>query len=282
MKLEANRESARAGRLYPSVILHGGHAEERQAAALELARTLLCGEAPEERPCGSCRHCRRILWPGESADTFHPDFMVLERDLRTSTSVDATKGLLQAAQLAPFEARGQVFIVADAASLSVEASNVLLKVLEEPRESAPRHFFLLAPSQFDLLPTLRSRSLALYLGAAPRPEEEQVAPIAEAFAGAVGAWMESGAAVYLQAAAGALLAGTSWDDPRAGRPWSLASAAVLAAAERPDLPAGPLLALAEGLLEAPPMRLRGIPAERILEGLVSRHLALSAGPRIAS
>jgi hypothetical protein len=34
------------------------------------------------------------------------------------------------------------------------------------------------------------------------------------------------------------------------------------------------LALAEALLEGPAMRLRGIAAERILEGLVARHLAL--------
>jgi hypothetical protein len=34
------------------------------------------------------------------------------------------------------------------------------------------------------------------------------------------------------------------------------------------------LALAEALLEAPAWRLRGIAAERILEGLVSRHLAV--------
>jgi hypothetical protein len=35
---------------------------------------------------------------------------------------------------------------------------------------------------------------------------------------------------------------------------------------------GARLALAEALLEAPAWRLRGITAERILEGLVSRHL----------
>lgn len=33
------------------------------------------------------------------------------------------------------------------------------------------------------------------------------------------------------------------------------------------------LALAEELLAAPALRVRGIPAERILEGLVARHLA---------
>jgi hypothetical protein len=34
-----------------------------------------------------------------------------------------------------------------------------------------------------------------------------------------------------------------------------------------------LLALAEDLLGAPLLRLRGVAAERILEGLVARHLA---------
>jgi hypothetical protein len=37
------------------------------------------------------------------------------------------------------------------------------------------------------------------------------------------------------------------------------------------------LALAEALLGAPAMRLRGIAAERILEGLVARHLAPGTG-----
>ncbi|MEM7052706.1 MAG: hypothetical protein AAF604_23785 [Acidobacteriota bacterium] len=273
-------ETARQGRLYPAVILHGGQEQERREASLKLARAVLCERSPEERPCGNCRHCRRLDWPdGDGA--FHPDFQVLERDLRATTSVEATKGLLRAAQVAPFEARGQVFVVAQAETLSAEASNALLKVLEEPRESAPRHFLLLAPSQFDLLPTLRSRSLAVYLGAGQRPSAEEVEPVASAFAAAVGAWQKSGSAVYLLAAAGALAGAGKWDDPRAGRPWAVAASAVTEAARRPELPARPLLALAEALIDAPPLRLRGIPADRILEGLVSRCLGKSAGAGIA-
>ena len=75
------------------------------------------------------------------------------------------KSLLHEAQLSPFEARGQVFVVANAESLIGGAADTLLKAMEEPYETAPRNFLLLAPSQFDLLPTLRSRSLSLYLGA---------------------------------------------------------------------------------------------------------------------
>ena len=169
MRLEAALDMARRERLYPSLILHGADLERRLDAAVRLARAVLCAAGPTERPCGRCQHCRRLAWPPAEGDSFHPDLQVLERDRTTVTSVEATKQFLRGAQVAPFEARGQAFIIASAESLSGEAANALLKTLEEPPDRAPRHFFLLAPSQFDLLPTLRSRSMEIFLGAAERP-----------------------------------------------------------------------------------------------------------------
>jgi hypothetical protein len=275
-------EMARQGRLYPSVILHGGDAAARRGTALELARALLCEAIPAARPCGVCRHCRRIRWPGEGGGdgAFHPDFLILQRDLKTVTSVDAARELLRAAQVSPFEARGQVFVVASAESLSGEAANALLKVLEEPPRSAPRHFFLLAPSRLDLLPTLRSRSLSLFLGPAEPLDPATVARLTAGFGSALARYRETGAAIYLLAAAEALAhsgerAG-GWEDPRSGAPWGLAAAAVVRALkETPDEVSirRSLLALAEDLLGAVPLRLRGVTPERILEGLVCRHLA---------
>lgn len=281
MNLPAALSSARQGRLYPSVILDGGGAEARRDAALTLARALLCEAAPENRPCGVCRHCRRIVWPGtdggKGGETgFHPDFQVLERDLKASTSVDATREMLRTAQVSPFEARGQVFVVASAESLTGEAANALLKSLEEPHVSAPRNFFLLAPSRLDLLPTLRSRSLAVFLGAAEPVDPAAVEPLAKAFTAAVAAYSASRSPVYLLSAAAALAGAGGWEDPRSGRPWAVAAAAVLRSLDAPEGGDGSSrsarLALAEALLEAPAWRLRGIAAERILEGLVSRHL----------
>ena len=279
MNLEAALDVARQGRLYPSVILHGRGPEARQEAALTLSRALLCEAAPEARPCGVCRHCRRIVWPSGSsgeAEAFHPDFQVLERDLKTSTSVDATREMLRTAQVSPFEARGQVFVVAAAETLSGEAANALLKNLEEPYTSAPRNFFLLAPSRLDLLPTLRSRSLAVFLGAAETAQEADVEPVAQAFAGALSGWFSTGSAIHLLAAAEALGRAGGWEDPRASRPWAVAAAAVLRSLQGVEEGAPSrraLLALAEDLLGAPLLRLRGVGAERILEGLVARHLA---------
>ncbi len=288
MNLPAALGSARQGSLYPAVILDGGDAAARQAAALTLARALLCEAPAAERPCGVCRHCRRIVWPDAAEGTqFHPDFVVLERDLKASTSVDATRNMLRTAQVSPFEARGQVFVVASAESLTGEAANALLKSLEEPHVSAPRNFFLLAPSRLDLLPTLRSRSLAVFLGAAEALDPAVVEPLARSFGAAVAAWEASRSPIYLLSAAAALAGAGGWEDPRSGRPWGIAASAVLrslAPAGTSAAPADPAgeppagrrarLALAEALLEGPSMRLRGIAAERILEGLVARHLAL--------
>ncbi|HVR97528.1 MAG TPA: hypothetical protein VMW27_13000 [Thermoanaerobaculia bacterium] len=277
MNLASARDSARQGQLYPSVILHGADAAARRAAGLDLARTLLCEAPPEQRPCGVCRHCRRIAAPGEDLESapFHPDFQVLERDTKTSTSVEATRALLRTAQVSPFEARGQVFLITSAESLTGEAANALLKTLEEPPVSAARNFFLLAPSRLDLLPTLRSRSLSVFLGPADAVDPESVEPLARGFAAALDAWAASGAPIYLLSAADALSKAGGWEDPRAGRPWGLAAAAVLRSLElAPGAGARRgRLALAEALLEGPALRLRGINAERILEGLVARHLA---------
>ena len=114
-----------------------------------------------------------------SFDTFSHKRGVLERDLKTSTSVEGTKAFLQLAQMSPFEARGQVFVIASAESLTGEAANALLKTLEEPPSRTPRNFILLTPSQLDLLPTIRSRSLPVYLGAGEGPDAAQVGDLAE-------------------------------------------------------------------------------------------------------
>lgn len=279
MSLPSVETLAREGRLYPSVILHGTDAEGRRDAALQLSRILLCEESPEARPCGECRHCRRLRWPektsGDDPPVYHPDFQILERDLTTSTSVGATKEMLKTAQVSPFEARGQVFVVADAQTLTGEAANALLKTLEEPHDTAPRHFFLLAPSRLDLLPTLRSRSLSVFLGPAEPLSDEEVEPVAAAFRRAMRGWADTGSSAYLLSAAAALGEGDGWNDPRASRPWARAASAVVrtvTGGRVPDRLHRPLLALAQDLLEAPALRLRGIVAKRILEGLVSRRL----------
>jgi DNA polymerase-3 subunit delta' len=289
-------ELARAARLYPSVIVHGGAEGDRRSAAARLGATLLCDAESAQRPCGRCRHCTRIGVPGgapagargeNEEERFHPDFAWLDRDLKTSTSAESTRDLIRGARLAPFEARGQVFVIADGASLSAEASDALLKAIEEPGLQAPRHFFLLAGSRLDLAATLRSRSLSVYLGAGERPAAASVAEAARRVRAALaGAAAAPGAAALLGfEIAGALVEGKDcFEDPRAASPWRFAASVAREAALPADDPEPALdgalrrrlLDLAAALLSAGALRLRGIAGERILEGLVNEHLV---GPR---
>ena len=273
-------ELARNGRLYPSTILYGGDLEGRQAVSLEVARALLCAKDPHERGCDpdsadACAHCRRLLWPSKGAERFHPDLHVLERDLRTSTSVDATKAFARSAISSPFEARGQVFVVAEAETLGGGAADALLKLLEEPPSKSPRHFMLLAASRLDLLTTLRSRSLSVFLGGASQLKASEVEGVTQGVAVSLDGFFDTGSALYLLTAAEALAKAKGWEDPRARKPWGVAASALVAYARKESL-AGParsaVLKLAEELMDAPRMRRRGIAHTRILEGLLSRHL----------
>lgn len=281
-RLEAALELARRGKLYPAVILSGGTPEARQEAAVCLARTLLCEALPAQRPCGACRHCQRVVWPQGPEDPFHPDFRVQGRDRKTATSAEAVRELVSEWQYHPFEARGQVFVIAEAESLSAEAGDALLKALEEPGMRSPRHFLLLAPAAGELPATLRSRSLKLYLGPAPLPEaraEELSRRVRELLL----RYRSGKGSVWLLGAAEVLTQGADFSDPRNSDSFHLLAKALLEVGL--EMPADPpfrraLFELAQDFLEeAPVWRLRGAPAERIILGLVSERLAGFGGAR---
>ena len=267
---------AAAGRLYPSVILHGADMERRLDLAYELGRALLCEQAAERRPCGACRHCRRI--DRKADDLFHPDFVMIARDPKkreTVVPVEKIRTLLMTAQVSPFEARGQVFVIAEAEALSPAGANTMLKTLEEPADRAPRNFLLLSPSANELLPTVRSRSLAVYLGTAAEPaaggHDELVGDLVEL-------WRQRPAdqafGLWLAALTERLLAAGGFDDIRARRGWTRIAAAVAEAAaaleDRGDRAAA--LALAADLLDAHRLRLRSIQPRRIIAGLAAHRL----------
>jgi DNA polymerase-3 subunit delta' len=86
-------------------------------------------------------------------------------------SIEQIKDLQQDANLAPYEGSYKVFIIAEAEYLSTEASNRLLKTLEEP----PPHvvIILLARAEERLLPTVVSRCHRLELRPVPARQLEQ-------------------------------------------------------------------------------------------------------------
>jgi len=127
----------------------------RSTAARAFAAALQCSsggsqggtEAPEPG-CGRCRDCHTVLAGS------HADVEMVSTELLT-IGVRDTRELVRRAALSPSGGGWQVIILEDADRLTDQAANALLKAIEEP---APRTVWMLcAPSQEDVLPTLRSR-----------------------------------------------------------------------------------------------------------------------------
>ena len=84
----------------------------------------------------------------------HPDLAVLSTE-RVIISIDEVRALVSSSQFAPSVGRFRVMVIEDADRMTERTSNVLLKALEEPPERTV--WILCAPSDADLLPTIRSR-----------------------------------------------------------------------------------------------------------------------------
>ena len=84
----------------------------------------------------------------------HPDLGVLSTE-RVIISIDEVRALVSSSQFSPSVGRFRVMVIEDADRMAERTSNVLLKALEEP---PPRTVWILcAPSEADLIPTIRSR-----------------------------------------------------------------------------------------------------------------------------
>ena len=102
----------------------------------------------------------------------HPDFLTFPPDgpLR-QISIQQMRLLKDRAQYKPLKGRYRVFLIDRLDRANEQAANSLLKILEEP----PEHLllFLTAQNAYDLLPTIRSRSVILQLS--PLTDEEMTA-----------------------------------------------------------------------------------------------------------
>ena len=127
----------------------------KRTVAEQFGASLLC-EQGGATACGQCQSCVQI------ARQSHPDLMLIEREVdpkrgthRSTISIEQVRELQRRLGLHSFFNRYKVAIITEAERLGLEASNALLKTLEEP--TAKTVIILLAASTASLPLTVASR-----------------------------------------------------------------------------------------------------------------------------
>ena len=116
--------------------------------ALAISKLVNCEDLKEGMFCDECSVCVKIN------NGNHPDIHVLADD-GESIKIENIRMLIGSIQLRSFEAKTKVFLIQNAERLTIEASNALLKTLEEPSRDS---LIILTTSMPEyLLATIRSR-----------------------------------------------------------------------------------------------------------------------------
>ena len=135
-------------RVAHAYIFSGARGVGKTTAARILAKAMNCINGPTAEPCGVCDSCKEIA-AGSSLD-------VIEIDAASNRGIDQIRELREMVRYAPAAARSKVVILDEAHMLTGEASNALLKTLEEPPD---RVIFVMATTEPENLEdTIRSRS----------------------------------------------------------------------------------------------------------------------------
>ncbi len=145
---ETLKNAIKNDRVAHAYIFSGARGVGKTTAARILAKALNCVKGPTAQPCGECDSCKEIAL-GTSLD-------VIEIDAASNRGIDQIRELREMVRYAPAASRSKVVILDEAHMLTGEASNALLKTLEEPPD---RVIFVMATTQpEDLVDTIRSRS----------------------------------------------------------------------------------------------------------------------------
>lgn len=184
------RRSIGRKQLAHAYLFFGNRGVGKQATAIEFARTILCSTAQDES-CGECLNCRKTMLlqhpdlslvmalpVGKGEKTGDDPIESLEEDqiqiVRQQISlksenpyyeiqipksnfikINSVRNLKRISSLTSSEGSWKVFVIFDAEKMNEEASNSLLKTLEEPSEKT---LLVLTTSEKDrLLPTIVSR-----------------------------------------------------------------------------------------------------------------------------
>lgn len=116
----------RSGRIAHAYLLRGPAGAPKGDLAYAFAAGLLCDNpATDGLACGQCYSCREVI------KRAHPDLYMIPKD-GTAIRIKRSHEILKEALSRPFHSKRKVFVLEDAEEMTVEASNALLKLVEEP------------------------------------------------------------------------------------------------------------------------------------------------------
>lgn len=144
--------SLREGTLSHAYIFEGPKGTGKKATARALAQALFCVKGGSDA-CGHCAECRKV------ANGNHPDVLWIQADGATLKIEQIRELQRQFAYKSSLSSRSRIYIIEDAEKMTPQASNAMLKFLEEP--STQIIAVLITENGQALLPTILSRAQRL-------------------------------------------------------------------------------------------------------------------------
>lgn len=151
--VDSLKKAVSGGRVAHAYLFAGPPGVGKETVALAFARALLCENSGRGDSCGGCVSCR------QADQGIHPD-LVFTRPAGATIKIDQVRQMQREIQPGPHTGRWSVRIVAGADTMTPEASNSLLKTLEEPSPGVV--FIMLTARPQALLPTVLSRCQQIY------------------------------------------------------------------------------------------------------------------------
>ncbi len=143
------KKAIKSDRLSHAYIFTGQDGVGKTLFAKEFIKALFCNNDKNDS-CNLCLNCIRI------EKNNHPDIFYTDREDKAKfIKIENIRNIRNSVSLSPLESDHKVFIIKDADRMNEEASNCLLKTLEEP--SLNTIFILIANSISPVKETIRSR-----------------------------------------------------------------------------------------------------------------------------
>jgi DNA polymerase III subunit delta' len=160
----------RSGTLSHAYIFAGASGTGRKKMALALSKAMFCENRDDGvNACGLCKECRKVQHGN------HPDLVWIEPE-GASVKIEQIRELQQAFSYRTTGASVKIYIIDQADRMTAQASNSLLKFLEEPVSAVMA--ILITENGQALLPTIRSRAQTLMFHPMP-PERLRETLLAE-------------------------------------------------------------------------------------------------------